>query len=96
MAKGEYAQASEKLWGGFVEAVKAVAASRGLVLGTHRGIAEFVSRLHKEHPEWKLIDAFAHAERLHINFYEDHLPGDQVEESRRVVEEAVNRFKTLL
>ncbi|MEM3022164.1 MAG: PaREP1 family protein [Candidatus Bathyarchaeia archaeon] len=38
MAKGDYPQASGKLWGAFVEAVKALAAEEGVGLGTHRSI----------------------------------------------------------
>jgi len=90
LAEKDYPQASEKLWGAFLEAVKAVAAERGMSLGTHRSIAEFVSKLHEEHPERKLRDAFRHAESLHVNFYEDHLPGDYVIESRKVVEKAIS------
>jgi HEPN domain-containing protein len=92
LAKGEYPQASEKLWGAFVEAVKAVAAERNITLGTHRSIAEFVSKIHEEHPEWRLRDVFRHAESLHLNFYEDHLPGDYILESMGVVENAIRKM----
>ncbi|MCP8321470.1 MAG: PaREP1 family protein [archaeon] len=89
LAKKDYPQASEKLWGAFVEAVKALASEKGIKLGTHRSIAEFVTKLHKEHREWDLMSAFAHAERLHVNFYEDHLPEDHVVESKKVIEDAL-------
>jgi len=89
LAKKDYPQASEKLWGAFVEAVKALALERGLSLGTHRSIAEFVSKLNEEHPEWRLKDVFRHAESLHTNFYEDHLPEDYVIESKKVIEETL-------
>lgn len=90
LAKGDYPQASEKLWGAFVEAVKALAAEEGVGLGTHRSIAEFVSKIHREHPEWGLRDAFRHAESLHANSYEDHLPEDYVSESEEVVKRAMD------
>ncbi len=35
LRKGDLSQASEKLWGAFAEMVKAVAAQRGVALGTH-------------------------------------------------------------
>ena len=89
LAKKDYPQASEKFWGAFVEAVKAVASDRGISLGTHRSIAEFVAKLSEEHPKWRLRDAFRHAESLHINFYEDHLPEDYIIESKKVIEEAI-------
>lgn len=89
LAKKDYPQASEKLWGAFVEAVKALAAERGISLGTHRSIAEFISKLNEEHPEWRLREVFRHAESLHVNFYEDHLPEDYIIESKKVIEEAI-------
>ena len=89
LARRDYPQASEKLWGAFVEAVKALVAERGVSLGTHRSIAKFVSMLNAENPEWRLRDAFRHAESLHVNFYEDHLPEDYVAESKGVIEEAI-------
>jgi len=89
LAKKDYPQASEKLWGAFVEAVKVLAMKQGISLGTHRSIAEFISRLHREHPEWNLMNAFKHAESLHVNFYENHLPEDHVMASKKVLEESI-------
>ncbi len=94
--KGDLPQASEKLWGAFAEMVKAVTARRGTPLGTHRSVAEFVSVLHREHPGWRLMDAFKHAESLHVNFYEDHLPADHVRESGKAVRKAVENLRPLL
>lgn len=91
-AKKDHAQASEKVWGAFVEAVKVVAADRGMSLGTHRSIAEFVSKLDKDHPEWMLRNVFRHAESLHTNFYEDHLPEDYVVESKEVILRAISKL----
>lgn len=96
LARGDYPQASEKFWGAGAEIVKAVAAKRGVSLGTHRSIAEFVSRLHREHPTWGLMDAMAHAERLHINFYEDHLPEDHVKRSAEVLRDFIQKLRKLL
>lgn len=50
LAKKDYSQASEELWGAPVEVVKAVAAKRGTQLGTHRSIADYVSKLAKDKP----------------------------------------------
>lgn len=89
LEKKDYSQASEKLWGAFVEAVKAVAVEQGISLGTHRSIAEFISKLHRERPEWNLMNAFKHAESLHVNFYENHLSEDHIIESKKVLEESI-------
>lgn len=96
LAKGDLVQASEKLWGATAEIVKAVAAERGEELGTHRSIGEFITKLHKEHPEWSLIMAFNFANSLHTNFYENYLPKEHVETGATVVREFVSKLKTLL
>lgn len=35
------------------------------------------------------LNAFKHAESLHVNFYENHLPEDHVTESKKVLEESI-------
>jgi len=88
--RGDYAQASEKLWGAFIEMVKVIAESRGHTLGTHRSIAQYVLTLDKEKPDLRLHDAFAHADKLHTNFYEDHLPPEDVMKSAEVLKKAIH------
>ena len=51
--------------------VKAVAAKRGLSLGTHRSLGDFVVPLEKKHPRLGLINDFSIANNLHINLYGD-------------------------
>ena len=58
--------------------VKAITESLGDSLGTHRSIAQYVLKLDKENPELRLHDAFAHADKLHTNYYEDRLPPEDV------------------
>ncbi|MFQ6134264.1 MAG: PaREP1 family protein [Nitrososphaerales archaeon] len=96
LTRKDYAQASEKIWGATAEMVKAVAAKRGLNLGTHRRIGEFVDRLHKEHPEWRLREAFAYANSLHTNFYEDWLTEDFVLEAAEKVKQFTHKLRSLL
>ncbi len=96
LKKRDYPQASEKLWGAAAEMIKAVAAKRGVALGTHRSISEFVTKLHKEHPDWKLADKFAHANNLHINFYEDWLSPELVRESAVAVKDMIAQVSKLL
>jgi hypothetical protein len=96
LAKEDYPQASEKLWGAAAEIVKAVAAKRGRELGTHRSIGEFVSKLAKEKPEWDLIEEFSVASALQTNFYEDHMPSDHVVKNAETVKEFVAKVKSLL
>ena len=96
LAKGDYAQASEKFWGAAAEIIKAVAAKRGKALGSHRSLGEFMEQLHKEHPDWKLLRAFNAANSLHMNFYEDWLPPAVVRDGAEAVRELVQKLKTLL
>jgi hypothetical protein len=96
LRKHDLPQASEKLWGAFVDAVKAVAERRNQMLGTHRSIALLVLTLEKEYPELKLHDAFRHAEALHTNFFEDQLPEESVRLSEEVVRGAIERLRSNL
>ncbi len=96
LTKGDDAQASEKFWGAAAEIIKAVAARRGVALGSHRSLGEFVEKLHKEHPEWNLMRAFNAANSLHMNFYEDWLPPGIVRDGAEAVHELVEKLRTFL
>src|SRR5437879_5146941 len=85
-SKKDLVQASGKVWGACAEMVKAIAASRGVELGTHVSLWEFVSKLNKEHREWNLLDQFSYAGNLHTNFYEGWLTEDYVRRGLEVAE----------
>lgn len=78
LAKHDYVQASEKLWGAAAQSVKSLAAKRGVQLLTHTSIFQFVTKLHKEHPGLGLAEDFHIASSLHTNFYEDWLTPEMV------------------
>lgn len=96
LAKRDYVQASEKLWGAAAEMVKAVAAKRGVELRAHRSISEFVSRLHKENPVLGLAEDFHIANNLHTNFYEDWLDPEMILVGAEAVKRFVNKIRGLL
>lgn len=96
LAKGDYAQASEKFWGAAAEIIKAVGAKRGVALGTHRSLGQFIESLQKEHSEWVLLRAFNAANSLHLNFYEDWLPSALVEDGVAAVRYLVEKLRSLL
>lgn len=96
LAKGNLAQASEKLWGASAEIVKAVAAKRGTILGTHASLFQFVSQLAGERPDLGLLDAFHIAGSLHTNFYEAWLTEEFVRRGLEVVQEFTRKLRTLL
>jgi hypothetical protein len=94
--KGDYAQASEKLWGAAAEIVKAVGAKHDVELGTHASLWEYVSKLDKENPGWNLRRDFSYAGNLHQNFYEDWLPKEYVKDGVTIVKGFVKKLETLL
>jgi hypothetical protein len=91
----EYSQASEKLWGAAAEMVKTVAAKRGVELGTHASLWEYVSKLDKEHPELMLKKDFSYAGSLLENFYEDWLGKDYIKEGIEVVRAFVEKLSSV-
>ncbi len=95
VAKADYVQASEKLWGVFVEMIKAIAEARGDKLGAHRSIAQYILKLDKEHSELRLHDAFAHADKLHTNFYEDHLPAEDILRSAGILKKTIRQMNEM-
>lgn len=76
--QGDYDKASEFLWGSIAQAVKAVAASKGMELKTHRELWDFTRELTKEMADSKVYEAFRTASYLHTNFYEVELGPEEV------------------
>ncbi len=70
LEKGDPVQASEKLWGAAVIAIKMVTAKRGLKLERHGSLWEFVDELAKEQRDETIVRSFAVANGLQRNFYE--------------------------
>jgi len=93
LQQGDYLQASEKYWGAAVQMIKVIAARRGLELGTHRSISDFISMLDAEHPALDLSTLYAKANNLHMNFYEDHIPPDMVKEHSEAVRDLIEKLQ---
>jgi len=96
LAKGDYVQANEKIWGATAQMIKAIAAKRGISLRAHQSIAEFVSKLDDEKPELNLVGDFASAESLHVNFYEDWLPAEIVQKRYDIVKRFIRNVQKFL
>jgi len=96
IAKGDYVQASEKLWGASAEMVKVVAAKRGIKLKTHRDIWDFVTKLHTESKDPELSKLFLQANYLHQNFYENILPAEAVLAGAEAVEQFIAKLEKLI
>ena len=96
IAKEDFVQASEKLWGAAAEIVKAIAARRGFVIKSHAELYKFVSKLGTEFEEPELVRLFSLASTLHQNFYEDWLPPETVMDHAEAVKELVVKLKRVL
>ncbi len=75
--------------------IKVIAARKGLELGTHRSVSEFMSNLDKEIPELGLWDMFIKARELHSNFYEDELPPERVKQHSEAVKELIEKLRRI-
>lgn len=95
LQKGDYLQASGKYWGAAVQMIKVIAAKRGLQLGTHRNVSDFMSVLDDEYPELNLWPLYARANNLHMNFYEEHLPPEKMKEESDAVKELIEKLKNV-
>lgn len=70
LAKGDYIQASEKLWNAAILMVKAVATSQGILISSHGELFSFIRKLGEEKKNPELRRLFSVASTLHQNFYE--------------------------
>jgi len=96
LVKGDYIQASEKLWGAAAEVVKVVAAKRGVELRTHGDLWEFVTKLRTELKDPELSRLFLQANYLHQNFYEGILPAEAVMDGAEAVKEFIDKLERLI
>jgi len=96
LERGNVRQAAEKIWGAAALAVKAYALWReGKRLVSHRELWEYKSVVAGELGGW-VLDAWAHANSMHMCFYEGWCTRGDVEEALarvgRLVEEAGRRI----
>ena len=96
LSKGDYVQASEKLWGAAAEVVKVVAAKRDVELRTHGDLWEFVAKLQTELKDPEISRLFLQANYLHQNFYEGVLPPEAVMAGAEAVKEFIGKLERLV
>ena len=96
LAQGELTQASEKGWGAAAQMVKAVSQRRGWPHDGHAALFQAVSRLSDETGDAQLVRLFQIANSLHINFYENWVPSETVQESLVAVGELVAKLEELV
>ncbi|HLG30349.1 MAG TPA: PaREP1 family protein [Candidatus Brocadiales bacterium] len=93
LKKGDYAQASEKLWGATVTIAKAIAAQRRKTIKTHEGIGAFLAQIARELKDESISNVYFTAEALHQNFYENVAPPDFVKKGAKTVKQFVTRMR---
>lgn len=96
IAAGDCEKAGEFLWGSMAEALKAVAASKGVRLERHWEIGDYAKELAKQQGDKAIYDAFGHASYLHSNFYEAGLRIEDVEIYAEEIRETVRKLLDLI
>ena len=96
MRKGDAAKSGEFLWGSTAEAVKAVAASNGIIFHSHKRLKSYALELARELQDKSIADAFDKAEYLHFNFYESELGLEDVYRIAEDVRKAVGKILGLV
>lgn len=96
ISKGDYLQASEKLWGASAEIVKVLAAKKGVSLKTHGEIWDFVIGIDTELKDPEITTLFLVANQLHQNFYEGDLPPQAVARGGEAVKRFISKLEALL
>jgi Archaeal PaREP1/PaREP8 family len=73
---GELRKASELLWGAVTQQLKALAATRDVVISSHRDFFDFLRQLAKDVQDDSLFKDFVSLNALHRNFYDETIPPD--------------------
>ena len=89
LRRGDNLQASEKGWGAVAQAIKAIGEARGWNHQGHRLLIDIAKQVADEWRRPDLFESFRAAQALHINFYEDLMAAD-------AIEDGINDAKTLV
>ena len=93
---GDAEKAGEFLWGSMAEALKAVAASKGVELKAHWEIGDCARKLAKELEDEDIFHAYGHASYLHSNFYEAGLRIEDVQIYAEDIRKTVGELLSLI
>ena len=92
LARGDRAQASEKMWGAFAHGLKVVANECHWEYQNHAQVNHLVMALIRESGELELQKEARTAQTLHMNYYCDELQPAQIELDLREVERGLGRL----
>lgn len=93
LKKGDYVQASEKLWGATVTITKAIASQRKKTIKTHEGIKFFLAQIARELKDESINNIVLIADALHQNFYENSVHPDTVKKGAKTIKQFVKRMR---
>ena len=96
LAKGDHRQASEKAWGAAAQIVKAVAQHRGWPHNAHPLLRQTVSSLVAETGDEELETLFQTSSWLHVNYYENWSPPEEVQRSIPRIARLLDKLDPLL
>ena len=93
---GDTEKAGEFLWGSMAQALKAVAASKGIEIRSHRGLLDYARELAKELKDESIFMVSRNAESLHRNFYELGYELEEVYISAEEIKATVGKLLSLI
>ena len=96
LKRGDYTQASEKVWGAAAEAVKALAVKESREPKSHGELHREVIRLITATGDDEIRHLWLSATALHQNIYENWLPPEIVEKSIEDLKKLIEKLKKLL
>jgi hypothetical protein len=96
LQKDEPGKAGEMLWGSIAQAVHAVDAWRGPVIGDHRGLLNFATNLAQEIEDPAYLGIFLGTQRLHDNFYVPEAPKETIEAALPGIRQIIAEVLALL
>ena len=95
LARGDRAQASEKMWGAFAHGLKVVANERRWEYMDHNQVRPIVRALIEETGDPGLQSEANAAQALHINYYCDEMFPADIARDFRVVVQGLERLKAI-
>lgn len=96
LQRNELSKATELAWGSLVETFKALAATEGKELRTHREIREYARRVALSTGDEQLFHCFRDAEAAHSNFYQEFMDLTDTREVLAKIEQALVKVNRLL
>ena len=93
---GDVRQASEKGWGAAAQMVKAIADNRGWTHNSHFLLRQAVARLVEETGDQEIFNLFGVASSLHVNFYENWSPAEEIRAGLQDMERFLDKLEPLL